>query len=281
MTKIALLAAAALFTAPAIADTHIAYTDAQGQPGMQLYVKDGKVRMENGAGQPIGIFDTKDPALLVLMPAQKQYTVFDEQAAVHLGAEYQEAQRQLDEATKKLQDQGENLADKLTTVAQHGLLQTLVGHALVDYAVKLMIPSGFSMKVELKPLGTSQTVAGFACQDEQAIISGNPGETRCVAHDIAKLGLPAADLAALQAMSDDFKQILTAIEPMAPGISNTMPTGLPVKSQKITFDQATRKMGSRTDTLQAITTAPLPAGLFTPPPDYAGVSLDALAQGGR
>ena len=281
MLKISCFAAAAVFAAPALADTHIAYTDAAGQPGMQLYVKDGKVRMENGAGQPIGIFDTVNPALLVLMPAQKRYAVFDEQTAAHLGAEYQEAQKELDDATKKLQGKAEDLADKLTTVAQHGLLQTLVGHALVDYMVKLMIPSGFSMQVELKPLGTSQTVAGFACQDEQVIISGNPGETRCVAHDLDKLGIPAADLATLQTMSDDYKQILTAIEPMAPGLSKTMPTGLPVKSQKITFDQATRKLGSRTDTLQGISAAPLAASLFAAPADFTQVSLDELSAAGH
>ena len=280
MMKLPLFVAAIAFAVPAVADTHVAYTDTAGQPGMQLYVKDGKVRMENGAGQPIGIFDTVGNSLLVLEPAQKKYFVFDEQTAAHLGAQFQEAQRQLDEATKKLQDQGERLADKLTTVAQHGLLQTLVGHALVDYAVKLMIPSGFAMQVQLKPLGTSQTIAGFACEDEQVIISGNPGETRCVAHDLAKLGIPAADLATLQTMSDDFKQILVAIEPMAPGISNTMPTGLPVMSRKITFDQATRKMGSRTDTLQAITAAPLSAELFKAPADYTQTNLDDLSAGG-
>lgn len=281
MLKITCFAAATVFAAPVLADTHIAYTDAAGQPGMQLYVKDGKVRMENGAGQPIGIFDTVNPALLVLIPVQKQYAMFDDKTAAHLGAEYQEAQKQLEEATKKLQDKAETMTDKLTTVAQHGLLQTLVGHALVDYMVRLMIPSGFSMQVELKPLDTSQTVAGFACQDEQVIINGNPGETRCVAHDLATLGIPAADLTALQTMSDDYKQILTAIEPMAPGLSKTFPTGLPVKSQKMTYDMATHKLGSRTDTLQGISAAPLAASLFTPPADYAQVSLDALSAGGR
>ena len=280
MMKISFFVAATMFAAPAIADTHVTYTDAAGQPGMQLYVKDGKVRMENGAGQPIGIFDTVGNSLLVLEPAQKRYFIFDEQTAAHLSAQFQEAQQQLEEATKKAQGQAEKLADKLTTVAQHGLLQTLVGHALVDYAVKLMIPSGFAMQVELKPLGTSQTIAGFPCQDEQVIISGNPGEMRCVAHDISKLGIPVVDLATLQTMSDDFKQILTAIEVMAPGISNTMPTGLPVRSQKITFDQATKKLGSRTDTLQAISTAPLSADLFKAPADYTQMSLDELNPGG-
>ena len=276
MIKITFVVAAAMFAVPALADTHVAYMDAAGQPGMQLYVKDGKVRMENGAGQPIGIFDTVGNTLLVLEPAQKKYFIFDEKTAAHLGEQFQEAQQQLEEATKKAQNSAESMADKLTTVAQHGLLQTLVGHALIDYAVKLMIPSGFAMQVELKPLGTSQTIAGFACEDEQVIVSGNPAETRCVAHDLSKLGMPAADLATLQAMSDDFKQILVAIEVMAPGISNTMPTGLPVKSQKITFDQATKKMGSRTDTLQSISATPLSADLFKTPADYALTNLDEL-----
>lgn len=279
MKKYALLLPAALCAAPAFADTHVAYTDANGQPGMQLYVKGGKVRMENGAGQPIGIFDTVNNTLLVINPAQKRYSVFDQQTAQHLSDQFQEAQKQLDEATGKLEKQGEKLADRLTTVAQHGLLQTLVGHALVDYAVKLMIPSGFAMKVDLKALGTSQTIAGFGCDDEQVIISGNVGETRCVAHDISKLGIPAADLTALQTMSDDFKTILIVIEPMAPGISNTMPTGLPIKSQKLVFDQATKKLGTRLDTLQSISASPLSADLFAPPADYTQVSLEDFSAG--
>jgi len=279
MLKPSVLLIAALLAAPAFADTHVAYADAGGQPGMQLYVKGGKVRMENGAGQPIGIFDTVDNSLLVLNPVQKRYAVFDEKTAAHLSAQFQDAQKQLDEATGKLEKQGERLADKLTTVAQHGLLQTLVGHALVDYAVKLMIPSGFAMKVDLKSLGSSQTIAGFACDDEQVIISGNVGETRCVAHDLGKLGIPAADLATLQTMSDDFKVILLAIEPMAPGISNTMPTGLPIRSQKLSFDQVTKKLGTRIDTLQSISPAPLSADLFTPPADYTQVSLDDFSAG--
>ena len=265
---------ALLGSAPAFADTHVAYTDAGGQPGMQLYVKGAKVRMENGPGQPVGIYDTVNDNLLVLDPAKKRYSVFDQQTAAHLSAQFQEAQKQLDDATAKMEKQGEKLADKLTTVAQHGLLQTLVGHALVDYAVKLMIPSGFTMQVDLKPLGTRQTVAGFDCDDEQVIISGNVGETRCVAHDLGKLGIPAADLGTLQTMSDDFKAVLIAIEPMAPGISNTMPSGLPVKSQKLVFNQATKKLSTRLDTLQSISTTPLPADLFAAPADYAQVPLE-------
>ena len=276
MLRPSVLIAIAAFSTPALADTHVAYTDADGKPGIQVYVKDGKVRMENGVGQPISIFDTANPALIVMNPADKRYSVFDQETAQHLGAEYQEAQRQLDEATKKLEKQGENLADKLTTVSQHGLLQTLVGHALVDYMIKLIVPNGFALHMQLKPLGTHQTIMGLACDDEQLIINDKPAETRCVAHDTSKLGIPAADQASLQTMLDDYKQILTAIEPMAPGINATMPDGMPVKSQKITWDQATKTLGTRTDTLAAITTETLPASLFTPPADYSLVKLEVL-----
>ena len=41
----ATLAALAL-SAPAWADTHIAYVDDAGRPATQVYVKDGKVRLE-------------------------------------------------------------------------------------------------------------------------------------------------------------------------------------------------------------------------------------------
>jgi hypothetical protein len=264
---------------PAFADTHVAYVDAAGQPGMQLYVKDGKVRMEMGTpGNPIGIFDTVNNVLIVIKPDTKTYYLFDQQTAAHLGKQFQDAQAQLDKATKKVENASEKLADKLTTVAQHGFLQTLVAHALIDYAVKLMIPSGFAMTVELKQLGTTETVAGYSCTDEQVIINGNPGETRCVVADTSKLPIPAADIQTLQTMSDDFRVILLAIEPMAHGISNTMATGLPIRDQKMTYDQATRKLGSRVDTLQAITTTTLSAELFAAPKDYTQTSLEDIGQ---
>lgn len=267
-----------LLPLPAFADTHIAYTDATGQPGIQTYVKDSKVRMENGAGQPISIFDIAAPAMLVLNPAKKRYAIFDADTAAHLGAQFQDAQQQLDDATKKLQGKAESMTDKLTTAAQHGFIRTLVAHAIVDYMVKLMVPHGFSLQMELKPLGTSQTIAGIPCDDEQLMINDKPAETRCVAHDLSKLNIPAADLTTLQTMLDDYKQMLSAIEPMAHGISTTMPDGAPIKSQKITWDFATNTLGSRTDTLQSISSSPLPASLFTPPADYTQSTLDELMQ---
>ena len=276
MLKSSCFLTAALVAAPALADTHIAYVKPDGSPGMQIYIKDGAVRMEMGAGQGVGVFDTRANSLLVIKPDQKKYFLFDEQTAAHLGKQFQDAEQQLQEAEGKAETQAEKLADKTTTLAQHGLLQTLVGHALIDYAVRLMIPASFAMKMELKDLGTDETVAGFACHDEQVIINGNPGETRCVAKDTGKLGIPAADVTTLQTMSDDYKAILKAIEPMAPGIGATMPMGLPVKSQKLMFDQATKKLSTTLDTLKSIDTGALSADLFKPPADYVQTSLDEL-----
>lgn len=280
MRKLPCLLAALFISAPAFADTHVSYTRPDGSPGMQLYVKDGAVRMESGAGQSIGVFDTRANSLLVLVPGQKKYYLFDEQTAAHLSAQFQDAENRLKDARDKLESKSEKLADKATTLAQHGLLQTLVGHALIDYAIELMIPTDFSMKMELKDLGSDESVAGFACHDEQVIISGNPGETRCVAKDTSKLGIPTADLATLQTMSDDYKQILTAIEPMAPGITATMPTGLPVRSQKLAFDMATKKLSTTLDTLKAINTGALSADLFRAPADYTRASLDQIQSPG-
>lgn len=270
--------AAALLSAPVLADTHIAYVNAGGQAADQIYIKSGMVRMESGAGHSIGIFDTVSNALIVVNPDKKTYSIFNEQTAANLGTQFQEAQQRLQEATGKLQKQAESLADKATTLTQHGLLQTLVGHALIDYAVTLMIPSNITLQMELKDLGTEETVAGFKCQNEQLLINGKPGDTRCVVRDTAALGIPAADLATLQTMSDDYKQILTAIEPMAPGISATMPTGLPVRSQKLAWDPATQKLTTATNTLQSISTGPLSTDLFKPPAGYTQTSLDQIGR---
>lgn len=276
MRKAFCLLVASLVSIPAFADTHVAYIRPDGSAGMQLYVKDGLVRMESGPGQSVGIFDTRANTLLVIQPGQKKYSLFDEQTAAKLSAQFQDAEQRLQKARGKVETKAENAVDRVTTLAQHGLLQTLVGHALIDYAIQLMIPTDFSMHMELKDLGTDDSVAGFACHNEQVIVSGNPGETRCVAKDTSKLGIPAGDVATLQTMSDDFREVLGAIEPMAPGISNTMPTGLPVRSQKLAYDMATRKLSTTLDTLKSIDSGPLAADLFKPPSDYTQTSLDQM-----
>lgn len=281
MRKAYCLLVASLVSVPAFADTHVAYTRPDGSAGMQLYVKDGLVRMESGPGQSVGIFDTRANTLLVLQPLQKRYFLFDEQTATKLSAQFQDAEQRLQQARGKVETKAEKGVDRVTTLAQHGLLQTIVGHALIDYAIQLMIPTDFSMHMELKDLGTDDSVGGFACHNEQVIISGNPGETRCVAKDTSKLGIPAGDVATLQTMSDDFKEVLGAIEPMAPGISNTMPAGLPVRSQKLAYDMSTRKLSTTLDTLKSIDAGPLSADLFKPPADYAQTSLDEMEQSGK
>lgn len=281
MRKSACLCLACFVAAPVFADTHVSYVRPDGSAGMQLYVKGSLVRMESGPGQAIGIYDTQANTLLVLQADQKHYFLFDQQTAAHLSAQFQDAEERLQKARGKLESKTEKAVDKATTLAQHGLLQTVVGHALIDYAIQLMIPTNFAMQMELKDLGSDDTVAGFACHNEQVIISGNPGETRCVAKDTSKLGIPAGDVATLQTMSDDFKQVLNALEPMAPGISATMPTGLPVKSQKLAYDMATRKLSTTLDTLKTIDTGALSADLFKAPADYTQVSLDQLQSSGK
>ena len=68
MLKTTLALAAALFALPALADTHISYVDDGGQPGTQIYVKGGKVRIESGHN--ISIYDLATNSMTVLMPCR-------------------------------------------------------------------------------------------------------------------------------------------------------------------------------------------------------------------
>ncbi|HEY1990822.1 MAG TPA: hypothetical protein VGH71_00060, partial [Gammaproteobacteria bacterium] len=80
------LGAAAL---PARADTHITYVDDQGKVATQIFVKGGKVRVESGdsTGRGVPLYDSATNTMTLLMPAEKQYLVFDSASAAQIGAQ--------------------------------------------------------------------------------------------------------------------------------------------------------------------------------------------------
>src|SRR5579859_6353556 len=76
-----MLLAAAAFASPAMADTHISYVSNTGQPGVQMYVREGKVRVESPADHRIALYDMSTHTLTVMLPDQKRYLQFDGLAA--------------------------------------------------------------------------------------------------------------------------------------------------------------------------------------------------------
>ena len=94
------LGAAAL---PALADTHVTFVDGQGNVATQMYVKNGKVRMESEGGTAISLYDAATNTATVLLPGQKRYLKLDDESAAQVGAQADQAQQRIQAANAQAQ----------------------------------------------------------------------------------------------------------------------------------------------------------------------------------
>ncbi|MGE5625327.1 MAG: DUF4412 domain-containing protein [Bacillota bacterium] len=288
-TCIALVSAA--FAVPAFADTHISFVDDSGQPGTQLYVKGGKVRMESGGGQGIGIYDAASNTLTLIMPEQKKYMVMNEQAADQMGATANAAaqqtqtanaqtqaamaahQGQMDEANQKMQAAMANM-----TPEQQAMMQKAMGgHGMPGGPAGATPGPMGGMQMDTKDLGTSETVAGHKCEDMQMIMNGRPMMTSCVFSGTpADLGVPAADAKTLEAMRAGMEKLRSHMGPMAQGMGSMMNKGFALK----TTHQVYKNMQpvTVTDTFKGVSTGSLDASLFAIPAGYTQTTMQEMMQ---
>lgn len=280
-----LLLAAAM---PALADTHISFVDDSGQPATQLYIKGGKVRFDNGHG--FAVYDVASNSMTMVMPEQQKYLVLNQQAAAQIGAESQAVQQQAQAGAAQTQaamaahqgqvDQAQaqmQAAMAKMSPQMQAQMQKMMGNQMGPGGMNPMANMG-PPQIEMKDLGTSETVAGHNCQDEQMVVNGRPGATMCVAPPDS-LGIPGGDLATLKAMKDGMQKLMAQMGPMAQGMTSMMSKGFAIKSQHQSFDRATMKMATTTDTLKSISTGGVSSDLFQIPAGYTQTSMDQMMGG--
>lgn len=285
MLRTSLLFAMAAFALPALADTHISYVDDSGQLGTQLYVKGDKVRMESGGSQhSISIYDASKNSMVVLMPEQKKYLVFDQQTAKQMGAQVDAAQQQMktagaqtqtqmDQANQQLQAAMANMTPEQKAQMQQMIdAQSAQAKAAVDAT-----QNGF--KVDVKELGTSETVAGHSCRDVQITINGRPTSTDCVIDSLSALGIPSADLKTLGTMRTGMQKLMANMGPMAQGMSGAMSKGFALKTTRQSMQGFKRV--PVTDTFKSMSDAGLSGSLFDVPAGYTQTTMAELMQGGH
>jgi len=226
---LALLASAA----PAFADTHITYVNDSGQPSSQMLVKGGKMRMEfnDGVHQNFMIYDLASNSMTMFMPEQKKYLVFDEAAASQMGAKSAAAQQQLQGAQQQAQGQmaahqdqmdqaNQEMQQKLASLPpeQRAMMEKMMaargGNPAATNPMAAMQGAG-APQMEMKDLGTTETVAGHSCKDVQMTINGRPTTTLCVIDSPASLGIPAADMKSMRAMMEAMQKLSAKMGPMA------------------------------------------------------------------
>ena len=281
-------------TTPAFADTHITFVDEKGATASQMYVKGDKVRMDMGGnGQGYAIYDVASNSLKVMMPAQKKYMVFDQQSAAQMGAVANGAQQQaqaasaqaqgqmaqhqaeMDDANKKLEASMANM-----TPEQKAMVEKMMAAQSARTGSALSAAqNGGGVQVDMKELGTSETVAGHSCKDVQMMVNGKPSASMCIVDSPASLGIPAADLKTLEAMRDGMQKIVSQIGPMGQGMSSMMARGFAIKTTRQTYQNF--KPVTETDSLKSVSTSSVDAGLFTLPSGYTQTSMQEMMQGGH
>ena len=285
MSKASFLFAATAFAMPALADSHISYVDDAGQPGTQMYVKGGKVRIEGGKDRSIAIYDVASNRMTVLMPEQNKYLVFDEKTADQMGAEASAAQQQMQAAMKahqaeldQAQQQMQAAMAQMTPEQRAQAQQMLAAQGSQPGSPAAALQAG-APKVELQELGTSETVAGHGCRDVQLMINGRPSSTICVTDSPASLGVPAADLKTLEKMRGNMQKMMARMGPMAQGMSGVLGKGFALKTTRQSMQGFKRV--SVTDTFQSVSSAGLAGSLFEVPAGYTQTTMAELMQQGH
>jgi hypothetical protein len=263
-----LSAALSAVALPALADTHISFVDDKGNVATQMYVKDGKVRMEGQGGDRISLYDSASNTVTVLLPGQRKYLRLDNQTTAEVGADADAAQQKIQAAMAQHQQemdqanqQMETATANLTPEQKAMLEQMKQPRAGVNSPANG--PAG-SMQVTMKDLGTRETVAGHGCKDVQVLVNNQPRATECVVESPASLGIPAADLKTLQAMRTGMQKLMSRMGPMGQGMAAaTLGSGFAIKTTR----QSYRNLGveTETDSLKSISTGAVDAGLFAIP----------------
>ena len=278
------LGAAAL---PALADTHVTFVDDKGNVATQMYVKDGKVRMEGEGGTAISLYDAATNTATILLPGQKKYLKLDSDSAAQVGAQANEAQQRISAANAQAQaamaqHHGEiDQANKQMEAAMANM--TPEQKAMMQQMQQSRMPqkpaaAAGDMDVSIKELGTSETIAGHRCKDVQVLVNGQPSSTQCVVENPGSLGIPAADLKTLQAMREGMQKLMSHMGPMGQGMAAAVGKGFAIKTTR----QSYRNLATvtETDTLKSVSSSGVDAGLFSIPAGYTETTLQEMMQGG-
>ena len=290
MLRTSFLLAAAVFAMPALADTHISFVDDSGQPGTQMYVKGGKVRIENpGQRRSIAIYDLASNSMSLLMPEENKYLVFDQKTAEQMSTQAQASEQQMQAASAQAQaampaHQGEidqANQEMQTAMAQMTPEQRAQMQQVLGAQARSSMPSMQSGRpqMEMRALGTTETVAGHSCRDMQMEINGRPSFTACIIDSPGSLGIPAADLKTLERMRDNMQKMMAHMGPMAQGMSSLYTKGFALKTTRQTVQGA--KQVTTSDTLKSVTTSGLQGSLFEIPAGYTQTSIAEMMQQGH
>lgn len=249
----AALAVLALST-PALADVHLSYVDDTGAPATQLYVKDGSVRLETGAD--VMLYDTKAGRFTMIDTGERSYTVMDAETMEKMAARAGQARQQMAGRMAQMQEQMAGMPPE-----QRAMMEQMMGGLAANAADPAAMAAP---EVEIRDMGGTRKVAGFACKDVQAVVNGAPVARMCVA-GLETLGIPAADRATLDAMHAGMER-MAAAAPGGAAMPDIMPQGLALRYEPV---GVAAEDGEGPEMLGSIDRGAVRADLFRVPAGYA------------
>lgn len=261
--SIAGIVTALALAGPAWADTHLAYVDDAGQAATQVYVKDGKVRLETGGG--VMLYDAAAERFTMIDTEERSYTVMGAEEMERMAAGAARAREQMAGSMARMREQLAGMPPE-----QRAMMEQMMGGLAAAEPAAAQGPS----PVEIRPLGSTRKVAGHPCKDVQMVAGGRPMARMCVA-ELESLGVPAADRAALEKMHKGIRR-MAAMAPGGGAVPDIMPQGLALA---YTPEAAAADDGGAPETLRSISHGAVKADLFAVPEGYTEEAIPDMDGG--
>lgn len=243
--KSALLALALTLYASSALAGWVFVQDSGGQT-LKVYVQDNKVR--TGSGEHGVIYDVSAGTVTIFKPAQKQYWTGRPQDLS------QQMNRALDSRMEQMLKQAPpEQRDKLRQ-----MMQKQMGRG----------PQGPAAKVEVKPTGKSQKIAGYLAKQYRVLVNGQPRQELWVGQ-VPGLGKDL-DIAKLFGLVQQMKISGRPSWRNSPQVAAVMAGGYPLKMVEMGGGP------SSTTITKKVEKKSLPAELFRPPKGWTKVSFDQM-----
>lgn len=189
MIRIAVLTTVLILAAgPAGADVTLSYDWRDGGDASTVHVSDGRVRMERAGDGTVTLYRSEDDELVIIQPADRTYTVLDEETRRRL-------KQQVREAMERLKEQLENMPEEQ---------RKRVSGSMGD--------DGANMTTRLERTGETRKVDGRDCRMYRVLINDEPESKMCVGR-AESLGVPEADARTLQRLYATLSEVAAQVMP--------------------------------------------------------------------
>lgn len=244
-TRVLACLALAVFAAPALADVRLTYITADShRDSAQVYVQDGRVRLENPReSRSVIIYESDRHRFLILDPADKTFRVVDQRAVDDLRRMIARVQSAMSALPDSIRGMIDNHVPTVSALLKHPLPQ-----------------------VAIAATGATVRTDDYTCRTLTVSVNGGIGYGLCVV-PASKLGISEDDAQTLASMAEDLRRLSGRNLTLKPQAQELLlkDAGVPIKY--VDFRQG------QTHLLNTIGRGELSEKVTAIPPDYEQRSL--------